>query len=95
MAGAPLIGTTFIASIAAEAAATFAGRAARLGGVAALLMGGVRGAPFIGALNIGGMRRIGVFPRPRLVGIGRTQRPRAPARGGALAATGACSWGRS
>ncbi len=71
------------------------GRAARLGGVAALLMGGVRGALFIGALDIGGMRRIGVFPRPRLVGIGRTQRPRAPARGGALAATGTCSWGCS
>ncbi len=79
MAGAPLIGTAFIAAGAGadRAGAAFMaagtmriGRAARLGGVAALLIGGTRMALGSGARDDGGRRRIGVRPRPRFAGIG-------------------------
>ena len=80
MAGAPLVGTTFIA---AEAAARIGrggarfGRDALLGG--ALRTGGVRGALVFGR-DVGGSRRAGARPRPRFAGIGRAQQFRAPQR---------------
>ena len=80
MAGAPLVGTTFIA---AEAAARIGrggarfGRDALLGG--ALRTGGVRGALVFGR-DVGGSRRAGARSLPRFAGIGRAQQFRAPLR---------------
>ena len=84
MAGAPLVGTTFIA---AEAAARIGrggarfGRDALLGG--ALRTGGVRGALVFGR-DVGGSRRAGARSLPRFAGIGSSAHRCGPVTGPAL-----------